>query len=244
MATIKKNLHLKPGEGESSNYVITIRRSAGTAFNESGPGKWKLPTGILPVDTSATYAKSNGRYTRLAGGLTRTKKTSGVELKHGHLKPRLLAAEIDDGESSSLGITPKISAAPSTKTIKSSSSSIAAASTTNISRNNSLARTTTEGSTLGTDLQSVVTESTNGSRKSISSSSSGSISDSNAKIGGYYQHPGYKYEDDQGSDTGNEDDSALEYSNRQTIAIENDTDEYDERPRLVLANPDMGSDSD
>lgn len=250
LATIKKNLHLKPGEGESSNYVITIRRSAGTAFNESGPGKWKLPTGILPVDTSATYAKSNGRYTRLAGGLTRAKKTSGVELKHGHLQPRLLAAEIDDGESSSLGITPKISAAPSTKTnlsdIKSSSSSITAASTINISRNNSLARTTTEGSTLGTDLQSVVTESTNsGSRKSISSSSSGSISDSNVKIGGYYQHPGYKYEDDQGSDTGNEDDaSALDYSNRQSIPIENDMDEYDERPRLVLANPDMDSDSD
>ena len=70
----------------------------------------EVACGILPVDKSATKENSNGKYMKLAGNLlAASRKTSGVELKHGHLKPRLLAAEIDEGDDStaiSLAKTP------------------------------------------------------------------------------------------------------------------------------------------
>ncbi|ODV79996.1 uncharacterized protein CANTADRAFT_223227 [Suhomyces tanzawaensis NRRL Y-17324] len=249
LASLKKSLNLLPGEGERSNYVQNIRRNAGTAFNDTGPGKWKLPTGIAPMDANSHYS-TNGKYARRATGLQRTKKASGVELKHGHLQPRLLASEIDDGDVVSVRLGPKISTSTSLgkspfNDSKSSSSSIApGGSLANVSRNNSLVRTTTDVSGLTSDSQSVVTSSTRSEsrRRSVGSSSSGSISD--AGVGGYYQHPGYKHgEDEFGRASGDEDDednTDVEGAPRKLL---DDEDEYDERPRLVLANPD-NSDSD
>lgn len=261
LATLKKTLNLQPGEGERSNYVLNIRKSAGTAYNESGPGKWKLPTGILPVDKNASYLGSNGRYLRLAGGVSqgRGKRASGVELKHGHLQKRLLAAEVDNVDEGGIGmrgilgalltngqfLLPKM---PVSEPVRSSNSSIGASSTgistSAVSRSSSLARMSTgmslgEGMSLG-DAQSIVTGKSTSTYPSSkrSSSSSGSISDGNV-VDGFYQHPGYKYES--GGEQ-SEDEVATEVD----TAVEQDDDEdydYDDKPRLVLANPDA-SDSD
>lgn len=256
LATLKKTLNLQPGEGERSNYVLNIRKSAGTAYNESGPGKWKLPMGISPVDKHANYlgSGSNGRYLRLAGGVSqgRGKRASGVELKHGHLQKRLLAAEVDNVDECGMGIRgvlrplltnelfllPKM---PANEPLRSSNSSIGAGSaglsTSAISRSSSLARTS-EGMSLG-DAQSIITgKSSTYPSSRRSSSSSGSISDDNA-VEGFYQHPAYKYE------------SGGELSDDEVVtevdtAVERDDDEeyeYEEAPRLVLANPDA-SDSE
>ena len=43
LAALKKTLNLKPGEGERSNYVLAIRKAAGTSYNELTRMKWKLP---------------------------------------------------------------------------------------------------------------------------------------------------------------------------------------------------------
>lgn len=276
LAALKKTLNLKPGEGERSNYVYTIRKSAGTSYNDNPPGKWKLPIGILPVDKNANYAISNGKYMRLGGGMSgRSKKTSGVELKHGHLAPRLLAAEVDDTDSSIPGINSRLgragtnmtgstflAAAPPTRPeVNSGHSSFSSTATgqvpgaatatiASVSRNNSLARTVTEGSLGGgvggggPDSQSIVTggdSSLSGRTKSISSGSSGSISDAHI---GYYQHPGYKYGDDEdGVDDEGEGEPTDHEMNNETPIPNGYGSDYDESPRLVLANPDY-SDSE
>lgn len=284
LATLKKTLNLQPGEGERSNYVLTIRRNVGTAYNDSGPGKWKLPTGIQPIDRNAsTYLSSNGRFMRLTGNHAqqRSKKVSGVELKHGHLAPRLLAAEVNDFDD--LGGRPKMSSTSNLNSpkgnvssnnnssnlngsneFKSSNSSILGGNTsTGISRENSLARTATMGSVAtGTDSQSILTgressTSTHFSKRtsSISTSSSGSLSDSNVEIGGYYQHPGYRYDDENGdneenaSDSNDESklDSASQLNKNNTLhelTNNNHFDEDEDKPKLTLANPDYSSDSD
>lgn len=253
LATLKKTLNLHPGEGERSNYVLALRRGAGTAFNESQPGKWKLPTGILPIDKSANYTLSNGRYLRLAGVQGRSKKVSGVELKHGHLAPRLLAAEVDDNDTTIPGLNLRLGRAGTHQlhktnlaqiqtdlsTVKSSASStttVATAPTTPTAIGpGPLARTATGGSLLMTDTQSIVTaaESTNSHRtRSVSLGSLGSISDANVA---YYQHPGYRYGDDD-----LEDDTEVEAVEANGHA--SDDESIDDRPRLVLANPDTDSD--
>jgi hypothetical protein len=252
LATLKKTLNLHPGEGERSNYVLALRRGAGTAFNESQPGKWKLPTGILPIDKNANYTLSNGRYLRLAGVQGRSKKVSGVELKHGHLAPRLLAAEVDDNDTTIPGLNLRLGRAGTHQlhktnlaqiqtdlsTVKSSGSStttVATAPTTPTAIGpGSLARTATGGSLLMTDNQSIVTaaDSTNSRRtRSVSLGSLGSISDANVA---YYQHPGYRYGDD-----GTEDDTEVEAVEANGHA--SDDESFDDRPRLVLANPDTDS---
>lgn len=266
LASLKRSLSLKPGEGERSNYVLAIRRSAGTAFNELGPSRWKLPVGILPIDKLATKENSNGKYKRLAGGLSGNnsrKKTSGVDLKHGHLKPRLLAAEIDEGDDgfAGIGLARTTTTNPSVaNTFSSRNQSVS----TKASRENSLKRTTTDGSVLTGDTQSIVSSAT-GSTKGIndaslnrtnsivSSESSGSLSD---KITGYYQHRGYKYGD---IDEESEDKSGVESPGTQNNGSSlhgfniNDSyekqekyDDYEEQdhPRLVLANPDNDSDTE
>lgn len=282
LAALKKTLNLQPGEGERSNYVLTLRRSLGTALNETGPGKWKLPTGIQPIDKNATtYVGSNGRYMRLGQAHTqgRAKKVSGVELKHGHLQPRLLATEVNDLGENGMGSRPKAPTSRSSLTnsiggsnsvsysngingFKSSSSSIIGGNTSaSLSRNSSLARTATMGS-IATGNESVTTgressASTNFSSSkrtnSISSSSSGSLSDSNLEIGGYYQHPGYRYDDDNDLNVdqdaadldsiGPTDKYGNSTSNGDNTVVVNDYDDYDDKPRLVLANPDYSSDS-
>ncbi|KAK6874100.1 hypothetical protein K6H11_001798 [Candida tropicalis] len=212
----------------ANTYVHTIRRSAGTAYNESKPTKWKLPVGIQPEDKTRN----------MRAGLLNTsrKKTSGVELKHGHLKPRLLAAEIDEGdESTSIGLT---------KTATSNTTVTAATST---------------------EVQSIVTTSTkygsgsgsgSGSIKRnvsiTSSSSSGSLSDKNFTNLGYYQHRGYRGDDDEddgdvddniGDDGDDETEDENGHVNGSVFSDINSIGQEEERPRLVLANPDT-DDSD
>ncbi|KAG7665807.1 uncharacterized protein J8A68_000632 [[Candida] subhashii] len=259
LAAIKKTMNLKPGEGERSNYVLSIRRSSGTSYNENGPSKWKLPVGILPVDKSALYDNSNGRYLRLAGASAYRKKTSGVELKHGHLKPRLLAAEIDEyDDNTSLGLSPSTNTTtsgsgptaftPTSRSNKSSESSKTA------SRENSIARTVTDASMRsGGDNQSFTGLSARSTRSdSMGSSSSEDLAD---KIDvGYYQHRGYKYDKD-GKDVifdeeigfNNNEHSDLEGVNEfdgEVIQDISESEDYDEAPKLVLANPDADTDSD
>ncbi|RLV95491.1 hypothetical protein JA1_001026 [Spathaspora sp. JA1] len=240
LAQLKKTLNLKPGEGERSNYVWTIRRSAGTAFNENGPSRWKLPLGILPVDKTALYENSNGRYLRLGGSAASRKKTSGVELKHGHLKPRLLAAEIDeDDDDNGLQLssnTPPISATTSNSgggLIKQSS----------VSRENSIARTITDSTQSMEELDVV-------SDKRDSMSTSSSVSDKLAFVTGFYQHRGYRDEDKEDFkdnvstdiDTSNTMVTMNDYG--QSFSDLTDMDGYEERPRLYLANPDSDTDSE
>ncbi|CUM53859.1 uncharacterized protein AC631_00229 [Debaryomyces fabryi] len=253
MSKLKKSLDLKPGEGERSNYVVSIRRSAGTAYNDSPPGKWKLPIGILPVDNRIGYA-ANGRYLRLAGGVQgRNKKTSGVELKHGHLQPRLLAAEVDDGDESPVGLQ-SLGRSGTDLTIGTNKSSVGAVkssdSSVNVTPSGSLLRKSSYGKAID-DLQSINTGGDSSSTlpsskraESVSStsspgsSSSNSLTDFNIGIGGYYQHPGYLHNDDEETSTEFETDFMGDGGNRN-----NDYNDYDTKPRLVLANPD-NSDSD
>jgi hypothetical protein len=236
LASIKKSLNLKPGEGERSNYVVSIRRSGGTAYNENGPGKWKLPVGIRPVDKSASAMNANGKYMRLAGPFSQNKlkKASGVESKHGHLQPRLLAGEIDD--SYTAGTKQRIGVLGDSKTqlgdIKSSESSITPSTTTTLNR------TTTGGSINTNDIGSSVTSSSNASphkrTDSIESSSSGSLSEGIGE--GFYQHPGYKYSDRDEEDT--------EEEMHGFVPSQRESMECEERPKLKLANPDIDTDSD
>lgn len=252
LATLKKTLNLRPGEGERSSYVLTIRRNAGTAYNESGPGKWKLPTGIAPIDKRTTYTSSNGKYMRIAGGMSQNKlkKASGVELKHGHLAPRLLAAEVDDTDDNSLKLKPtKIengdnhdTTGTNTPKTKSSNSSLlmtpgAASINSNVSSgNNTLSRTITENS-VSSVSNKTPKDSSSESRtrsESVNSDSSGSINDANV---GFYQHPGYKYQDAEGN--AHEGDEYKE--NEDTVMDEESFEEYRDQPKLVLANPDTDS---
>ena len=255
MSKLKKSLDLKPGEGERSNYVMSIRRNAGTAFNESPPGKWKLPIGILPVDNRAGYT-ANGRYLRLAGGVQgRNKKTSGVELKHGHLQPRLLAAEVDDGDESPVGLQ-SLGRSGTDLTIatnkslvsgvKSSGSSINVTPSGSLLRNSSYGKTLDDSQSINTGGDSSSTLPSSRRAESVSSSSSSrssssnSITDFNIGIGGYYQHPGYLHNDDEETSTEFETDLMGEGGRNRN----NDYKDYDTKPRLVLANPDNSEDSD
>ncbi|ABN68463.2 hypothetical protein PICST_33802 [Scheffersomyces stipitis CBS 6054] len=250
LSTLKKGLQLKPGEGERSNYVLSIRRSGGTAFNETGPGKWKLPTGIQPVDKHVSGV--NGRFMKSGINYGRLKKGgSGVELKHGHLQPRLLASEIDDRDDLAITLEQSLvgsgsnglSKTTTTSDVKSSDSSIAAPSTSNsISAQNSLKRSTTEASYAAGDSLSTTTESTSESkRSSVSSDSSGSLDE----IGGFYQHRGYKYNDQDDCGEDEENDTEVETNGIGSEKFRPIIDEEEEeRPRLVLANPDYSSDSE
>ncbi|KAF6066934.1 hypothetical protein FOB64_004383 [Candida albicans] len=248
LAALKKTLNLKPGEGERSNYVLAIRKAAGTSYNESTRMKWKLPVGILPVDKSATKENSNGKYMKLAGNslAASRKKTSGVELKHGHLKPRLLAAEIDEGDDStaiSLAKTPLTQSSVNLKVTETNSNKTVSITTT----------TDTNASGRGES-------SGNGLKRNesiASSNSSGSLSDKNFTNFGYYQHRSYKDDDEDifadgvNRQASNDDDVTDEESNQingypkvsymDANSIEQEEEDND-RPRLVLANPDYDSD--
>lgn len=231
LATLKKTMDLKPGEGETSSYVLSIRKNAGTAYNESGPGKWKLPTGILPIDKSA--ASSNGKYMRYAGGISqaRTKKASGVDLKHGHLQRRLLATEVDGSDDIVLGSNPLLTGTNSSlhTVTKSSGSSIVVP----FSRTSSLRKSITGALSLNTNNESPLNTSTR--RESIASvsSSSGSISDTNQRFG-YYQHASYRDEEDEGYE------DSLDMNEKCPLRTSNEYDDFPERERggLQLANPD------
>lgn len=230
LSMLKRTLDLKPGEGEPSRYVVGLRRLMGTAVNESAPEKWKLPTGILPVDKRAAMAFSNSRYHM--GVSHGRKKTSGVELKHGHLQPRLLAAEVGDSRpylgNSSIASTLG-SARDSRTSIYSGTSAPLSVSGAGTSSSGSPARLSfkdDESRSIRTSLAVLipglvtdsvadsVTDSMADSLSTLLSSSSGSIDD----VRGYYQHPAYTADSDED----------------ETPQVE----QYAHEPRLVLVNPD------
>lgn len=266
LATIKRLLSLRPGEGDRSNYVTFIRKSAGTSYNEAGPGKWKLPLGILPLDSKVmslqSYTNSNARFAR--SGLTaRSKRSSGVELKHGHLQPRLLAAEIDEvgdtnrfgslGRSSTLqNKTPSIAttinttnAAPTPLTSTPiaggfGASSIASRSEEVTSGNASNVNSLTRSSTLsaretGTNGGS---SNNNKSRRASGASFGESLNSvGHGQVDAYYQHQGYRYDE--------EAEYEGEYNGKIGEELDyDDDDEGEEKPQLVLANPDSSSDNE
>lgn len=232
LATLKKTLNLKPGEGDRSHYVLSLRRNAGTAFNETGPGTWKLPTGIAPIDKRSTYNSNNGAYMRMAGGTSnKAKKGSGVELKHGHLAPRLLAAEVDDFEE--LSIPTQLDKS------KSSNSSIIMPHTSPSVHSNLSSLQTSLSRTMTTTSTSSQTQiSKESKRSSLASGSSGSISDGDVNVGRYYQHPAYKYDDTGDNSKGDQDETEIELDDG------DDDDDDDDEPKLFLANPDNYNDDD
>lgn len=263
LATIKRLLSLRPGEGDRSNYVTFIRKSAGTSYNEAGPGKWKLPLGILPLDSKSltlqSYTSSTARFTR-SGLAARPKRSSGVELKHGHLQPRLLAAEVDEvggdtnrfgslGRSSTLqNKTPSIAATttatsaittPVASTPVIAASSIASkpedVSSGGVSRVNSLTRSSTlSARETGTNGGSSNTKSRRASGASFGESMD-SVGDG-GRVDAYYQHQGYRYDED--------DEYVDEYNGNGGDVMDYDDDEGEEKPHLVLANPDSSSDNE
>lgn len=239
LAALKKSIHLKPGEGQRSNYVQTIRRSSGTAYNDIGPESWRLPTGILPIDRSQLV--STEKFNRI-NRVSRGTKASGVGLKHGHLAPRLLAAEVDEsaavnkfgslGRSSTLSKTDDTSSSSATTTVASPPLPAAAngsSSSGMVSRQSSLVRSGTLAS--GPSAAKPVELSRHGlvsSRVTV-----GSLSEDRFNAG-YYQHAGFGYDDDEETEVANG-------SPNGTINHELSDAVDDEKPRLVLANPDRSS---
>lgn len=251
LATLKRSFSLRPGEGERSNYVQSIRRNAGTAYNDAGPVKWKLPTGILPIDKKSLYLQTSNKFNRGGSG-PRSKKTSGVELKHGHLQARLLASEVDDTEDSnkfgSLGRSSTNTTTATAKVITPVTSKSSATSTAFVvSRQNSLNRSNTLASG-STDAQSVGTRGSSSKLSTMDSevlslNSDGSVAE--YQFGdGYYQHPGYKFDDDEDIDTERFSPITDEGSVDRTYDDELEDDDEEEKPRLFLANPDSSSDDE
>ncbi|QEL62522.1 hypothetical protein CJJ09_004699 [Candidozyma auris] len=251
LATLKKSITLRPGEGERSNYVQTVRRNAGTAYNDLGQESWKLPVGILPID-KRVLLPTNDRYTRMRG--SRKNQSSVVGLKHGHLAPRLLAAEVDESEGSNkFGLLGRSNTfQKSEKTISSESSSKSGIQSASISRGNSLhqsSRATSRTASIAESASSIGTPSlvpstpkrsqfgtqTNLSRQASTSSrvSVGSLIEPKLSEG-YYQHPGYNLDE--------EAEFAEDYSHSTEGTMNNDDDDASiEKPRLFLANPDSAS---
>lgn len=246
LATLKRSFSLRPGEGDRSKYVETVRKNAGTSYNDGGPGKWKLPTGILPVDKKSLYLQLSNKFNR-GGGALRATKTSGVELKHGHLQPRMLAAEVDDADDTNrFGSLGRSGTTATTKSITPVTSKSSVPSVLGgMSRHSSPHRSGTLVSVSSTtnDSQSLVTGDSlsklSQAQSEVSSlGSDGSISE--YKFGdGYYQHQAYNRDDDDlDTDTYGPatDDGTMNND------YDDDIDEEDEKPRLFLANPDELSD--
>ena len=183
------------------------------------------------------------------------------------MKPRLLAAEIDEGDDStaiSLAKTPLTQSSVNLKVTETNSNKT-------VSSENSLMRTTTDVSVVTGDTNSIVTTTTdtnasgrgessgNGLKRNesiASSNSSGSLSDKNFTNFGYYQHRSYKDDDEDifadgvNRQASNDGDVTDEESNQingypkvsymDANSIEQEEEDND-RPRLVLANPDYDS---
>ncbi|KAK6460059.1 hypothetical protein DFJ63DRAFT_257921 [Scheffersomyces coipomensis] len=213
LSTLKKQLALKPGEGDRSNYVLSIRKIAGTAFNETGPGKWKLPVGISPLEKSSSYASSNLYLRRDAFGKN---KKSG--LRHWRLEKTLLADEIDD------------------KTIDSSNdvsimnSSSSKASSLKMVDSGVLTDPSSSGDyTLHRSSTEISNDQVSTDQGSTDQSSSGSPSGHGSDTGfGFYQHKGYR--EDEITDDDNSTEVDLE---DYQFGLDSE-----EGHRLTIANPD------
>ncbi|KAM9925206.1 hypothetical protein OXX80_010971, partial [Metschnikowia pulcherrima] len=214
------------------------RKSAGTSYNDMGPGKWKLPIGIMPVDKRDVLQQSTKPFNRgVSNTGYRSKKSSGVELKHGHLQPRLLAAEVDEGDS-----TNRFGALGRSSTLQNKSltpvtskSSLPSGVLNGLSRANSLERANTLASVSTTgDLQSSASKFSNSRRGSTLSftESIGSI-EIDGTVDIYYQHPGFKHESERPSSD--------EEDRSQKGIFQDSEDSEDDKPGLYLANPDSDS---
>lgn len=267
LASLKRSFTLRPGEGERSSYVTTIRKNAGTSYNEAGPVKWKLPLGIMHIDNKAmamkSYTTDPTRFNRGGTSLTRSKKSSGVELKHGHLQPRLLAAEIDEvgdtnrfgslGRSSTLHnktLSPVLSAKSKSDELSSGFSrvdSLTRTSTLSARDSNIDGESTTIGdpttngdSNTNVDSPAIGDSTSNGAMTPLykSSRASGSsfvesIGSADGNVDAYYQHRSYRFDE--------MDDDYNEYNDEENMGQYDDED-AEEKPHLVLANPDSSSD--
>lgn len=83
-------------EPEVSMYVEMLRMSSGTANSDVPATTWGLPIGIADIDHSKLTATAS----RTA--YKRAQRSNKSDLKHGKIKPRLLASEVDDDESTEM----------------------------------------------------------------------------------------------------------------------------------------------
>lgn len=202
-----------PGQGQKSLYVTILRKKSGTAYNDTGPGKWKLPLGISPINKSSNYLHSSG--TSL---LNRNKKQSGVELKHGHLQPKLLTVEVDGNEDVPIqskipGRTFKPTSLDTLSTNENPGTSVVSENNTSIEEPQVLPS--------GDGLQSEIS-----ARRE--SSSSGSLSEV-FNMGVYYHHP------DNMADNRDAEENGYRYSTYSGYSLH---EPHSESRRLVLTNPD------
>lgn len=278
LALIKRTFTLRPGEGERSNYVTTIRKSAGTSYNEAGPGKWKLPLGIMPMDSKnmalQSYTQSTTRFSRGASSLNaRSKRSSGVELKHGHLQPRLLAAEIDEvgdtnrfgslGRSSTLqnkALTPVLSTISKSENLSNQS-----AQSSQVSRSGSLTRSSTLSAHDVTGSNGVGGAVSGNGTSSIGAGTASSLGAGNGlgvggSVGGSggiksRRASGSSFAESLGSVADGRVDAYYQHQGYRYDEMDDDYNEYnevesyeddegDEKPHLVLANPDSSSDNE
>lgn len=91
-ATHDAHAHIETHEPERSSYVEMLRMSSGTANSDVSPSVWGLPIGIADIDHSKLTATSS----RTA--YKRAQRTNKSDLKHGKIKQRLLASEVDDDD--------------------------------------------------------------------------------------------------------------------------------------------------
>lgn len=233
LAQLKRSISFKPGEGQRSSYVQTIRRNAGTAFNDLGPETWRLPIGILPIDRSQLLL--NDKFSRHRNG--RGTKASGVGLKHGHLAPRLLAAEVDEvagvNKFGSLGRSNTHSQPESNQ--ESPQPQQLLLPPPNVSRQSSLARTVASNNDAASWRGGFAPLLISRQNSVASRASVNSVNDYRL-TSGYYQHPGYGYDDDDETDVVNDLPNG-------TIHHEVAEEDEPEKPRLMLVNPDASSDS-
>ena len=203
---------LYPGQGQKSLYITILRKKSGTAYNETAPGKWKLPLGISPINKSSNYLHSGGNSL-----LNRNKKQSGVELKHGHLQPKLLTVEVDGNEDVPIqskipGRTFKPTSLDTISTSENPAPSMA-------SENNNIEEPQVLPS--GDGLQSEIS-----ARRE--SSSSGSLSEV-FNMGVYYHQPDNISDNRDAGENDNRNSAHSGYSPREP---------HSESRRLVLTNPD------
>ncbi|KAH3677645.1 hypothetical protein WICMUC_001748 [Wickerhamomyces mucosus] len=78
---------------ERSNYVERLRLSSGTANSDVSSTVWGLPIGISDSDDLKKSSTLN-----LRSKYKRAQRPNMIDLKHGKIKPRLLASEIDEDE--------------------------------------------------------------------------------------------------------------------------------------------------
>ncbi|CCH42483.1 hypothetical protein BN7_2028 [Wickerhamomyces ciferrii] len=79
-------------EPEKSSYVEMLRMSSGTANSDVSARTWGVPIGIADID----HSKMSTHSSRTA--YKRAQRTNKSDLKHGKIKPRLLASEVDDDD--------------------------------------------------------------------------------------------------------------------------------------------------